>query len=198
MIETIQTTGLAILFYGALPYLTIINGLVVSIALYILPTFWKCIWNCFQLKNQLTTCNNETWKVVFHFALVILQGGAIILYIILFSRTDEWKHWTLFLLLVSGVTFTLFGWWKICLIIKEMKSFDIPNNIYSHNAFIQCIAAICRIIVFSIVILVVSIKLERISGFTDLFVIFRGKNNVFDSTTVSRYNDTLNLQIWYN
>ena len=139
-IEAIQTAGVVILFYGALPHLSIINGLIVSSELYILQTFGKCIWNSFQLKNGLTRCNNDARKVLFHFSLVAIQGGTMIIFIILFSKMGEWNDWKICILILLGAVFTLFGWCKLSAITNQLKQIDIPNNKEcSMNAFNECI-----------------------------------------------------------
>jgi hypothetical protein len=190
LIEAIQTTGVTILFYGALPHLTILNGLIVSNGLYILTTFGKCIWNSFQLKSRLTHCNIDIWKAVFHFALVVVQGGTMLVYIILFNKTEEWNHWKLYGLILLGVVLTLFGWCAIGLIIHEIKTFDIPYyKECSEETFTQCMICISRIIVFSIGVILISIKLERTTDWKDLFAIFRGDTSVFNSPNVSKYFD---------
>ena len=184
--EAIQTTGVMILFYGSFPQLSIINSLIVSSGLYILPTFGKCIWNILQLESRLQPCNKEIWNNVFQFSLVILHGGTMIMFIVLFSKMDEWNHWTLFQLLLLGAIFTLFGWCKFSSIYNEMKmidwSFVIGPN---HNAFIQCMICIWRIIIFCIGVVVMSIEFERITEWNDFFVIFCGDKTILNSTSVS-------------
>ena len=91
-IDLIQTIGVTILFYGALPQLTIINGLIVSNVLYILPTFGKCISNFFELNHRTTFYGNDIWKAIFSFVLVIMQGGLMIVFVVLFSKSEEWNE----------------------------------------------------------------------------------------------------------
>ena len=187
--EAIQTTGVMILFYGSFPQLSIINILVLSSSLYIFPTFGKCIWNISQLESCLQLCNKEIWKNVFQFNLVILHGGTMIMFIVLFSKMDEWNHWTLFQLLLLGAIFTLFGWCKFSSIYNEMKMIDFKtkqnNGCPNNNAFIQCMICIWRIIIFCIGVVVMSIKFKRINEWNEFFVIFCGEKTVFNSTSVS-------------
>ena len=148
---------------------------------------------CFQLKNRLTHSNIDRWKAVFHFALVVVQGGTMLVLIILFNKTEEWNHWKLYGLILLGVVLTLFGWCAIGSIIHEIKSFDIPYyKECSEEAFTQCIVCISRIIVFSTGVMLISINSERTTDWKDLFVIFRGNTSIFNSPNVSKYIDAVN------
>ena len=176
-IDLIQTVGVTIFFYEALPQLTIINGLILSNGLYILSTFGKCISNFFELNNRTTLYGNDIWKAILPFVLVIMQCGLMIVFVVLFSKSEDFFQWNLCILILLGVLFTSFGWYKIGFIINEMKSTDISNNQQcTMDAFIQCIASISRIIIFSIGVIWFA---------KDLRVIFQGEGSVFNSTKVS-------------
>ena len=184
----IQIAGLVILFYEIMPYLTMMGALAVSTVFYILPMLGRCIWTYPKIESACSL-DRKALTISIDVGLLVIQGTALIAIIFLFGNSDEWGQWKIATILLLGIIFTIFGWLKTSLIVKNRRTHQCStrdSENASRGGFVELLICIWRIIVFAIGTLLLCNALELTDDWKELFVILKGYNSVFISTTVSK------------
>ena len=190
--DTMHAIGLSLLFYGAFPQISTMTALVIDNSLYLIQTIVECI----RYMKKPNGDGSFTFKcvsmTVINSLAISLQAVAMIVILIVFGQSNEWGHRKLWASLPMGLAFTLLGWWRLTFIEKSSLENSVPLECQNtswvestNNPLLHSMMSIWKIILFFGMLTAVSIYIGLLRNVDDLFSIFEGSENVFETTTVS-------------